>query len=554
MKRHIKALGLGSVEEYRSWCRSQGYAPELSKNVRQIDQELRTYRADIEITYSKKKLDNHIDELGFDSVDEYRSWCKSNNLNESLNKSASQRKREIQLKQQLDFTAADRGYADAKGNAMRVAKSILNGEIAIDDITHPGLRRIAELFDVDAETTPDHGCFLRILEAVLSKGDFLDVNPVIERLGRAAGNTLIDGLFSVAVHADSWIRAPEAWTPASKGLHKRFNELVRHLFARYAVPRFMDSVWFEGAGDEAIERQQWFIHLGNGGNIRTAGLPMEYSKKMAHLFLQAPDNYSVIDAVRWGQVLALGGSRELVGHLSATALGTNLENEEFWISVIHFFVNNPMLDLDYVGPIVEYINRRKFLREEQIGDDGNAFFIDPPDPGFTMKGRKAEPLVELVDEWHLHLTREQKIKTVGWAASGIPPFELVEKDRETGHRVKWTIDELLTRKEMFDEGKSMKHCVRSYIPSCERGIKSVWSLCYDSPNTTKKKRVLTIAVKNDMRKVVQARGKCNAMPDHHPVSQQAARVLRREEEILADGRRIMQMWGDANDIVVPRYT
>jgi hypothetical protein len=49
----------------------------------------------------------------------------------------------------------------------------------------------------------------------------------------------------------------------------------------------MDVVWLRG-DDEAPSQQGWFIHLGNGQNIRRADLPLTLSKKQARHFLSAP--------------------------------------------------------------------------------------------------------------------------------------------------------------------------------------------------------------------------------------------------------------------------
>ncbi|MBT3276279.1 MAG: hypothetical protein HN368_24235, partial [Spirochaetales bacterium] len=365
---------------------------------------------------------------------------------------------------------------------------------------------------------------------------------------------LIDALHAISGFADQWIRAPESWKPDHKGLLIRFSELVRHIFALYPVPVFMDSAWFASPRPAADIQRRWFIHVGHGGNIRTAELPMRYTKKMAHFFMQAPDSFSVIEALRYGQVLALGGNTDLMHFINATQLGEKLENEGFWESVIHFFVNNPMLDFTHINPIVEFIYNRKFHAQEITQEDGTVLEAAPPDPGFDMKGRKAGPLLELVAAWHEELNREQKKASGSWEESGITPFDYIEENQNTGSVTRWTINELLTRKELIDEGKTMKHCVGSYTYSCAKGTKSVWSLRMEDLDQNGERHVLTIAVKNDIRKVVQARGKCNAMAGMRPGSREQAGVLKREEERLEVGRRIMRMWGKENNIDVPRYT
>jgi hypothetical protein len=75
-----------------------------------------------------------------------------------------------------------------------------------------------------------------------------------------------------------------------------------------------------------------------------------------------------------------------------TRLGKVLENEEFWESVLHFFVNHPCLDLAQVGPVVDFLQHQRFEWKEGVSPDGvfgkqemkfvttdNMFGIDPAD-------------------------------------------------------------------------------------------------------------------------------------------------------------------------------
>lgn len=86
----------------------------------------------------------------------------------------------------------------------------------------------------------------------------------------------------------------------------------------------MDTVWFRSDA-EGRRQQQWFKHIGTGGNIRTAEIPVLLSKKMAHHFLQAPDHYSVEEALRWGQIIGQDGIPFLAEAINATRLGRSFE-------------------------------------------------------------------------------------------------------------------------------------------------------------------------------------------------------------------------------------
>lgn len=142
----------------------------------------------------------------------------------------------------------------------------------------------------------------------------------------------------------------------------QFSQLARYLFARYTVPAFMDVVWFRG-DDEAPRQQGWFIHLGNGQNIRRADLPLTLSKKQTHHFLSAPKHYTAEEALRRAQALGHGGSELLADALISTCLGRSFADEAFWNTIVLFFIRLNDLDIERVGPIANYIYHHKFLRD-----------------------------------------------------------------------------------------------------------------------------------------------------------------------------------------------
>lgn len=72
-----------------------------------------------------------------------------------------------------------------------------------------------------------------------------------------------------------------------------------------------------------------------------------------------------------------------------------------------------------------------------------------------------------------------------------------------GPPVLWTVEEILTMKELRNEGAAMKHCVSSYWFRIEDGVTSIWTVQRDNS------RQLTVEVNNAMRSVVQVKGACN---------------------------------------------
>ena len=185
-----------------------------------------------------------------------------------------------------------------------------------------------------------------MLHRVRSRTDLLRPRVGRDRYSDLGQVNLLCGLLALAAEHRDWLRRAGDWVPSGDGPIGQFASLAQHLLSHYPLPVFMASVWFPGRDPEAIRRQGWYKHLGLGRNIRTADIPLMLTKRMAHEFSLAPDHYSIDKALRWGQVRGLGGSKELARAIVATRLGRSFEHEDFWRTVVHFFVNHPELELD----------------------------------------------------------------------------------------------------------------------------------------------------------------------------------------------------------------
>src|SRR5262249_8733888 len=186
----------------------------------------------------------------------------------------------------------------------------------------------------------------RLLHHVRRRTDLLRPPRDPRRLGRVT--EVNAGLLALALHHADWLKPVEAWMPPRAGFTPRFAALAAHLLALYPVPACMTSAWFVvPPGDPHAERG-WYKHLGRGHSIRTAGLPLPFTRAMAHHLGLAPHHYTVKAALRWAQVRGLGGHEELARAVAATRLGRELAHEEFWLTVLRFFIQNPRMDLAHV--------------------------------------------------------------------------------------------------------------------------------------------------------------------------------------------------------------
>ena len=316
----------------------------------------------------------------------------------------------------------------------------------------------------------------------------------------------VRGVIELSKDAAEWINPLEQWTPKSHNPDRQFSSLSRHLWAIYDVPLFMDKAWLQG---NAIQ-QSWFKHIGAGKNIQTAeGLPIPLTKKMAHHFSESPATYSIEAAFRWGQVIALGGYRRLADALRETRFVQDFRDNEFWLSVIRFFVRNPMLDLVHVQPIVDYIWNQRYEPRVAFVERGVAQELGPEQPNFSMHGRTVASLLRAVKQWHRQLGRETAGGRLQWRKSPFHDYKFIEGTKESQNMRVWRIRELLSSQELIAEGRRMRHCVASYANSCYKNVSSIWSMEVETGEGVEP--LVTVEVNNQRREIRQVRGKSNRL-------------------------------------------
>jgi hypothetical protein len=352
--------------------------------------------------------------------------------------------------------------------------------------------------------------FEGLLRHVRGSTGLLRPPPAGGRYDPECYESLVSGLLALATFRRQWLRPVGEWVPFGDNPRPQFGSLARHLLAAYPVPGFMTSVWFEGLTAEARRRQGWFVHIGSGKNIRRADLPLPYTKKMAHAFLQVPDHVPVDAALRWGQVRGLGGSEGLADAIVATRLGRSFEAEEFWGTVVRFFVDHPGIGHAQVGPIVEYLHDRRFVPDWHLGGPGGDVELRPPQPDLSIKGRTPRSLLRQVAEWQKGLGLRAKRPVIRWPRCGIGGFQLTEPGVAGEGERSWAIRELLSSHELRAEGGAMHHCVAGYVRLCLKRRASIWSMTVEDDNG--RRRVLTIEVDPTAKEVVQARRSCNEGP------------------------------------------
>ena len=277
-----------------------------------MSQKRKKSKSRMRIEECSHEMQAHIHQLGISTVEAYKEWCRAHNFSQGLDKSSRQRQDELYV---LTRTQAIKIMTKEKKdrNLSEILPKIYNQELRSEKLQNPVLRAISGAFE--GSIAP------KVLLKLLL---YLDENSdLLKEI------TYIQGIAALANHHESWIRSPEKWKVKKHNRGRQFSELARHLLAAYEVPLFMDSVWFNGN----VTHQNWFKHIGTGQNIRTASdMLIPLTKKMAHHFLKAPRHYTIEEALRWGQVHALGGDKYLADALRGTRLTETFSNDDFWIT------------------------------------------------------------------------------------------------------------------------------------------------------------------------------------------------------------------------------
>lgn len=326
-------------------------------------------------------------------------------------------------------------------------------------------------------------------------------------------------LSSISELDNETIRPIETWEPKTRNRHKILSDLLRHLFAKYDVPAFLDK----GFVNYELDSIFLFLLMGKGRPLKEFELvPLTITKKAYRYIESTPEYYTFFEAFRRCQILGLGGSEHLAYEIMRSILREKRTAKEdaFWITVIEFFIKQPMMDYSRISEIVDYIYNMKYVNV--IRNNVNR----PEQPNFNMKGRTLHALLRDTENWHNKLAAERK-KITGnsptWEPYGFSNWSVtygVEK-----HAITYDMIQLTSTKDLSQEGADLHHCVASYARSCASGTTSIWSFRtrssqfqYDGGQF---KRLLTVQLNKDGT-IVQIRGSYNRKANNQEVN-----ILRR---------------------------
>lgn len=489
------------------------------------------------------RLEEHLQKLGLIAISSYKLWCRRNGFSMELEKSDAERLAELDtIKRPKVGKLHDPQHAE-------YIKRIAAGKLEGKSVTEFG-SCIRKLFADVNHIDGGREALLRLILHVEKHGNVLSSAIGFKALGQANSNQVMAGLSQLICHHSDWIRQPEEWYPGTRGARKpavQFRSLAAHLLAKYPVPPCLNAAWFESDTQEAAIQQEWYKRIGRGQNIRTAKcLPFRLTKRAAHIFMTMGHVYPApLAALRWAQIRAINGDIQPSRHweINSHERIRGRDNADFWTSIIHFLLNNPMLERNYIGAVIDYIHYTKFERRRVPQPHGSVRMDPPVHPNFAIKGRSINKLIREVDDWHEQLSGEEYDYVEEWEPSSLRAFALTEYNEALKARIQWTIQELCTSALLQLEGRMMHHCVGSYVKKCISGEASIWSLrSRKDEEDAEQHHILTIAVDNKKHKVTQALGKFNLKPQESRTRRQHRKTDSNYRSALNESPRILALW------------
>ena len=165
-----------------------------------------------------------------------------------------QRRKEVELQRSENLRVAMAKSRTARKDPQQMLERIFEGSVEQADLT-PHYQAIARLENSFSKRNRA-ASIARFRELILladHRTKLISTTPVIATYPHDHHNTFIGGLAAIATHGHAWLRPLDEWKIARSNPNCQFASLVRHLFARYAVPQCFDGVWFRHS-----RTQNWF--------------------------------------------------------------------------------------------------------------------------------------------------------------------------------------------------------------------------------------------------------------------------------------------------------
>lgn len=313
-------------------------------------------------------------------------------------------------------------------------------------------------------------------------------------------------LANISAFGNKLVREPESWKKDSLTAEGQLASLIRHCFAQYDVPEFMEYVF---AADNKIH-MLWYVQLGRGDSVQQlSAFPVELTKRMAHEFRETPNEFTVAQAIRRAQALGFGATAVRAEIIAWSSLHRSFEDEAFRAEVIQFIAHVPEeLTIDVVEPVLEYVLE-----------------MHRHNPGFRIWGRTWAALARVSAEWHREMARKREAEDYREWSKLLTDFTFEEG------LATFKIIELTNSVALYDEGNEMAHCVAEYVYDCMEGSAAIFSLRKFTRGLEGFETLVTIEVSPACLSIVQVAARYN-------------------EDISEEAEHVVKLWAKQENLVL----
>ena len=289
--------------------------------------------------------------------------------------------------------------------------------------------------------------------------------------------------------------------PIKKGNINRTDDIIKCFFQYYIIPEMFLDKFFSLDPFE----QEWLFHIIQGEGMHTAkNLPLPLTKKAAHIFrgfsgyegknerINGRFGLSIEKGFILASFLSLGVSKEF--SYGALRSIRNIEHSRFWVITLSNFYKKGLVEAD-LPLVIDYINDQVF----NLKNNSN------------WKHKTINNLLQDSEQWHinthLHL-RPKEEENIVFTKSSISNYS-IDCDPLSSSIEGYSIKQIITSTELYDEGRKLHHCAYSYSSDCESNSCQIFSmLIIDHKNEARP--ILTIELRENQ--IYQVRGKYNREP------------------------------------------
>jgi hypothetical protein len=296
-------------------------------------------------------------------------------------------------------------------------------------------------------------------------------------------------------------------------------KLIYNLFTEFGISYFFISHFMNG--NLNTQEKGWFYDVLQGRNlVYSKNLPFTLTKKTAHFFNIIPQEWkndaNELDFKSPKSLYGITNHKytltqsliyctiyfEVKDEIFAKEVLRNLrgaDNLDFWISTL-CKLNHKGLRVVDMNQIIDYIDDQVIRNGRQI----------------DFNTKKLSNLLAESSIWHeeLRLMRMGKYgRTFNLPKSDINTYKIEYKDK------KYKVIQLLTNKDLIEEGRTLSHCVGTYTNNCIDRGSYIFSLCLEQEN---EENTPLITIEVNANTIRQKKGKKN-----RPCSQEEDYIIRK---------------------------